>query len=230
MATKFSFNGLIQSISKLIADEDGAHVNGTRKLTPQQVSHQHEIESSILVLAAEVIRCDKNYTTDTEQYILSFVMKHFGGTATAKRIKKIAEHVDGGTEPFTKIACKELKLLTTYDSRVSIVGFLFGVANADDYINAKEARCVQRIAGYLGVTDADFKPLKMQFTQNNNPYSMLGLNETATKDEVKKAYRKLILKHHPDKRDKSVTEAEASEKFRTLQKAFNVIMENQDGN
>lgn len=222
MAKGFSLNNIISAISKIIGDDEA--VDKTEKLNPQQHAHQKEIEASIFVLAAEVIRCDRNYTSSTEEYISQFIQKQFGGRITIQRLRPVADHIEMGTEPFVKIACKELKMLTTYDSRLSIANFLLGVAAADDYINPKEARCVNRIAGYLGIEDADFKPLKSLFSSKHNPYVVLGIEEGVTIDTVKKAYRKMTLKYHPDKRGDEMTEEEANMKFREVQRAFEIIV------
>ena len=49
----------------------------------------------------------------------------------------------------------------------------------------------------------------------------LGVSKTATDDEIKKAYRKLALKWHPDKnQDKK---EEATEKFKTICEAYEVL-------
>lgn len=221
MGAKFSFNSFLNSVSKLIAEEETIH----NKPSPQQKAHQKEIENSILVLTAAVIRCDKNLTGDTETYIHQFLAKQFGGEVSNQRLKSITNHIETGTEPFTKIACKELKMLTTHDSRISIARFLFGVAAADDFVNAKETRCIHRIAGYLGISEKDFKELKYSFLSRNNPFFLLGVEEDASLEQVKAAYRKMVLKFHPDKRESSVSEEEANQKFREVQRAFEMIKE-----
>ena len=222
MAKAFSLNSFIKSLYRMIGDDEV--VDKTEKQNPQQQAHQKEIEASIFVLAAAVIRCDKNYTSGTEEYIAQFVQKQFGGRNTVQRLKPVAEHIEMGSEPFVKISCKELKMLTTYDSRLSIVNFLLGVAAADDFINPKEARCVNRIATYLGISDKDFKHIKSLFSSKHNPYVVLGLEEEgATLETVKKAYRKMTLKYHPDKRGEDITEEEANLKFREVQRAFEII-------
>jgi len=215
---KLSFNSLLNSVSKLIAEKEVKE-----KQSPQQKAHQQEIENSILVLAAEVIRCDKNFTGETEAFILQFLAKQFGTTGAKHRSNAITNHLEIGTEPFTKIACKELKMLTTHDSRLHIVQFLLGVADADDFINAKEMRCIHRIAGYLGITDKDFKEIKRSFTNKSSPYLVLEIDEDATFEEVKIAYRKMVLKYHPDKRGEEVSEEEASKKFREIKRAFELL-------
>ncbi|RLD70505.1 MAG: J domain-containing protein [Bacteroidetes bacterium] len=53
-----------------------------------------------------------------------------------------------------------------------------------------------------------------------NYYSVLGVEKTASQTEIKKAYRKLALKHHPDK---NPGKADAKEKFIKLQEAYEVL-------
>lgn len=216
MASRFSFNNILHSFSKIVSEEETAD----KKISPQQKAHQQEIENSVLVLAAEVIRCDKNFTSDTEKFILEYLSLQFGSHKKAHRINVLNSHIESGTEPFTKIACKELKMLTTYDSRISILNFLFGIASADDFVNAKEARCIHRLSTYLGISEKDFKLLKENFLNQNSPYQILGVEEGASLTEIKTAYRKLVLKFHPDK-NKSGEEAE--KKFREIQRAFDML-------
>ena len=217
---KFSFNNLFDSISKLISEED---INDRPKRNPQQVAHEMEIQNAILVLAAEVIKCNRNFTGSTEEFIHQFFLKQFGAKGARQQVKTISNHLEVGTEPLLKISCKELRMLTTHDSRLTITQFLFGVADADDFVNAKELRCINRIATYLGISDKDFKELKQAFISQNNPYKLLGIEEDATIEQVKIAYRKMVLKFHPDKRDVHITEEEANIRFREIQSAFELI-------
>ncbi len=221
MANKFSFSKLIDSVSKLMADVDVQE----KKLSPQQQSHQQEIENAILVLSAEVIRCNKNFTDDTAKLIHEFIQRQFGSGNRKHRTNTVAHHIETGTEPYTKIVCKELKMLVTHDSRISILRFLFRVAAADDFVNAKEIKTINRIAGYLAINDKDFNELKRQMLLNSNPYYTLGIDDSATWEQIKLAYRKMVLKHHPDKKENHVTEEEAAMRFREITRAFEVIKE-----
>ncbi len=217
MPSKFSFNRILDSISKMISEEEVVEKK-TRK-NPLQKAHDDEIQEAIFVLAASVIRCNRNYTGDTENFIYKFMAQHFGPAGMKLKMESVGTHVETGTEPYTRMACKELNILATYDSKINIVNFLLGVADADDYINAKELRTINRIAGYLGIREPDFTELKQNFLGRNNPYFILGVEDGATMDKVKSAYRKMTLKYHPDK----MKEKDGGAKFRQIQKAFETI-------
>ena len=55
-----------------------------------------------------------------------------------------------------------------------------------------------------------------------NPYEVLGLEKTATADNVKSAYRKAALKHHPDKAGEDQKEA-AHHKFQEIALAYAIL-------
>ncbi len=57
-----------------------------------------------------------------------------------------------------------------------------------------------------------------------DPYSVLGLSRTAPEDEVKKAYRALSRKYHPDANVNNPNRDKAEEKFKEIQQAYQQIM------
>jgi DnaJ like chaperone protein len=222
MHDKFSINNLLNSISKLISEEE---VIDKRNRNSGEKAHDDEIQQAILVLAAEVIRCNRNFSEDTERFVAEFLRKQFGVRSARSYIHSINNQLDTGTQASAKMACKVLSMLTDYESRLTIVQFLFGLAAADDFINAKEIRCLHRISSGMGVSDNDFKALRDNFTSVNSPYKILGLEEGATIVQVKAAYRKMVLKFHPDKRSAQLSEEEATIKFLHIKRAFEVIIE-----
>lgn len=58
----------------------------------------------------------------------------------------------------------------------------------------------------------------------SDPYSVLGISRGAGADEVKKAYRKLSRVYHPDANVNNPNKAQAEEKFKEIQEAYNQIM------
>ena len=63
----------------------------------------------------------------------------------------------------------------------------------------------------------------------NNPYEVLGVPRNASNDEVKKAYRQLCKKYHPDSYVDNPLADLAEEKFKEVQAAYEQIMKEREG-
>ena len=61
-----------------------------------------------------------------------------------------------------------------------------------------------------------------------NPYTVLGVPENASEEEIKKAYRTLSRKYHPDANVNNPNKAEAEEKFKEIQQAYQQIMQERE--
>lgn len=63
-----------------------------------------------------------------------------------------------------------------------------------------------------------------------DPYQILGIPHNASDEEIKKAYRNLSRKYHPDANINNPNKAEAEEKFKEVQKAYKMIMNKEETN
>lgn len=54
-------------------------------------------------------------------------------------------------------------------------------------------------------------------------YEILGISKTASKEEIKNVYRKLAMKHHPDRHTTEVTKKKNEEIFKKIQEAYNIL-------
>lgn len=62
-----------------------------------------------------------------------------------------------------------------------------------------------------------------------DPYQVLGVSRNASDDEIKKAYRNLSRKYHPDANVNNPNKAEAEERFKQVQQAYDAIMKSKTG-
>jgi DnaJ like chaperone protein len=87
-----------------------------------------------------------------------------------------------------------------YSARLQLIHFLFGVALADDKIDSGELNMIAHISGQMGISVSDFESIQAMFIPNTDgDYKILEIERLATDEEVKKAYRRMAMKYHPDK-------------------------------
>jgi DnaJ like chaperone protein len=85
-------------------------------------------------------------------------------------------------------------------SRLQLLHFLFGIAKADGAVAASEVSVIEQIAQYLRISANDFQSIKAMFYSSQaNAYKILEIEKGASPQAIKKAYRKMAKKFHPDK-------------------------------
>lgn len=222
MSSKDFFKTLRDSINQIVSGDEKNEPSAGEKQRKQ--SSQNEIESAVIVLATEIMGLNGNYSSETKKVLIDFLERNFGPIPIAKRNKLINDHLFVGPQPFTKMACEQLKSLTTHGSKHEIIKLLYEIASFDDFTNAKENSVIQKIAKYLEISTDELRALKEKYGRINDPYAVLEIEETISVVEVKAAYRKVVLKYHPDKRKDKVSTEEANRKFREVKKAYEMII------
>ena len=110
--------------------------------------------------------------------------------------------------------------------RSLLLQYLFGIAQADGDVSDSEMKVIQRIASYFRISRMEFEQIKSLFYKDTSSYyKVLGINESSTNDEIKKAYRKMAVMHHPDKFNQLGEEQQkaAKKKFQKIQEAYEHI-------
>ena len=101
----------------------------------------------------------------------------------------------------------------TSQLKQALLMYLIVMALADNNLDLAEEKLLEKVALRLGYSQAEFKNLlemtlnQGRFSENSptsesgiaNAYKALGVSKTCTDQELKKAYRKLMSQHHPDK-------------------------------
>jgi len=181
-----------------------------------------DFEVSLLILSSIVIKADGKQ----DQLELDFVRQQFVGMygkTRANHAFKLFKKINTQTNISTRQVCLQIKQMMDHPSRLQLMHFLFGIAKADGIVSESEVRLIHTIASYLGISSHDFESIKAMFyNSSNNAYKILEITKSATDNEVKKAYRKMAKKYHPDKVMHLGKEHQkgAEEKFRQVQQAY----------
>jgi len=196
----------------------------SRTKRQQDSTKPGDFELSFLILAAVIIKVDGKVDKRELEYVRSYFVKIYGQGRAEKAFKLFNGILK--KEVATTTICAQIREHMDHAARLQLIHFLFGIAQADKNVNEKEVDEIRKIAGYLYISERDFLSIKAMFYDSTkNVYQILEIVETATDVEVKKAYRKMVKKHHPDKLQHLGAEhvKVAQEKFRQIQKAYEVI-------
>jgi DnaJ like chaperone protein len=179
----------------------------------------------LLSLSAAVMQSDGKTTVSELDYVKDFFIRQFGIDKTKESLLTLRELLKRSIQ--LENICAPVRQNMSYNGRVQLLHYLFGIAYADNSFSPQEERVLNRIAQLLGINMVDYRSVAAMFTpaRNNAAYEILGVTETASDDDVKKAYRQMALKFHPDKvghLGEDVLKA-AEEKFKKIQGAYEDI-------
>jgi DnaJ like chaperone protein len=191
--------------------------------------HRHQtgsgdFTSALLVLSAAVMKADGKHMKSELEYIRETFKKQFGEAAAAEQIGILKELLK--KEIPVREVCEQIKYYMEHPMRLQLLQYLYGIAKADGHVDRTEAEMVDRIGIYLGISQPDRDSLRAMFyASTDKAYVILEITKSATDEEVKKAFRKMAMKYHPDKvRDLGeMHQKAAQDKFIEVQKAYEQI-------
>ena len=190
----------------------------------QKISSK-DFEINLLALASLVIKADGKVTQNELDFVRRYFVSAYGKNRANEVFKIFNQNVKNKGISVSKIS-RLFNLALNYESRLQVIHFLFGIAKADGNISELEIKKLLEFSNLFKLSYADFLSIKAMFIQeSDNAYKILEVDKTATNDEIKKSYRDLAKKHHPDKvqhlGDAYVKAAQ--DKFQQIQKAYQNI-------
>jgi len=191
----------------------------------RQSSSKYDIPTMLMALSAAVMKADGKVLKAELDYVKQFFSQQFGNQFNSRHLQVLKQFIDSNNIPLQEI-CNDIRNRMPDEVRVQLVHYLFGIAKADGNVAESEMTSIQNIAQLLGVSEQQFISLKNMFYRDvNSDYKILGLESSASNDEIKKAYRKMAIAHHPDKVASMGEEYQkgAQEKFMKIQEAYENI-------
>ena len=167
---------------------------------------------SMLVLSSYIIKADGKIMHSEMNCVRNFLRNNFGEQAVRQGedilLKLFEMQKQQGATTFKETirkSCVEISFHMNIGQRLQLLDYLIIIAKVDGTVSPEEVCALKEVATYLGLSAQDVDSmLNMEASSNqqiglNKAYKILGISPNATNDEVKAAYRKMALKHHPDR-------------------------------
>lgn len=178
---------------------------------------------SLLVLATAVIKADGKTSSEELSRLRTFIARNFGAQAAGEAEEIVKDLLKKDINLYE--VCTQIRSNMNYHQRLQLFHFLVDLA-ACDGLQQREIDVLETIATYLGISKNESDSIIAHFRPSNDSnYKILEISPDATDDEVKKAYRKMAIKYHPDKvatLGEDIQKA-AEEKFKAISQAYEAI-------
>ena len=179
---------------------------------------------SLLVLSSAVIKADGNVHPAELQTVKEFFRRNFGDQA-ATQASQILDKLNSTQVNIYQVG-DQIASNMNYSQRLQLFHYLVSIANADGDFSKSEKSVLEAIGSVIRLNSSDISSvIAMTYRDKDSAYAVLEISPNATDDEVKAAYRKMAMKHHPDKVSTLGPEVQkaAQEKFRKIQEAYETI-------
>jgi len=185
---------------------------------------QGDFLSSLIVLIAAVMKSDRRILKSELDFVKEYFLRAYG-EEPARQAVLILKNVLDQNIPVEEIS-RQIAQYMDYSSRLQLLHLLYGISKADGLVSEEEVKTIENIAHHMGIRTEDLISIRSLYADNlDAAYKALEITSSATDEEIKKAYRKMAVKYHPDKVSYLGDEIkkQANEKFQQLNSAYEKI-------
>ena len=165
---------------------------------------------SLLVMASYIIRADGKVMHSEMEYVRRFLRANFGEAAVEEgseillRLFEERKRMDAISPNAFKNTIHDcgvqIRNYMTREQRLQLLGFLASIAKSDGNVCKEEVEALKEVAFAMGLSVREVDSLlSLGGDSLDDAYKVLEIDPSASDDEVKAAYRKMALKHHPDR-------------------------------
>lgn len=194
---------------KQIADDNTPHRGPYRN-----TGTVADLNAALLVLIAAVMKGDGVVRRSELEHVKAFLRRNYS-EQHAKEMLGLLHELNQRDHIDVDAICQQIKVNTSYTTRYQMFDFLYALAATDGEVSRGETLVLNNIRNGLAISASDALSIAQRHTpsahssssarskssthSSSDDYRTLGIAPTATDDEVKRAYRRMAMKYHPDK-------------------------------
>ena len=209
--------------------QDGTWQRTTTSRGYTQNEQRNSFMVSLLVLSSAVIKADGRTHPAELNHVRSFIRQNFGEAAVDDAMR-ILDGLNSQQVNIYEVGA-QIAGYMNYSQRLQLFHYLDQIAQADGEFSASEKSVLEAIAGSIRLSSSDAASIIAMYYKDASyssvdaAYAILEISVTASDEEVKSAYRRMAMKHHPDKVAHLGPDVQraATEQFRAINEAWERI-------
>lgn len=197
---------------------------GSKSRGARNQTIQGDFSMAFLVLVAATMKADGKVLKSELDFVKTQLVKMLGANHAQDAIRILGDLLKQQIP--VQDVCVQIGRQMDYAYRLELLHLMFGISAADGHIDTTEENLLRYMAGWMQLSEVDMKSIQSMFVANQSwAYDVLDIEAEASDAEVKKAYRTMAMKYHPDKVSHLGDEfaLQAKEKFQKVNEAFEKI-------
>ncbi len=203
----FAIGSLFDNANNLQYDQDQIYCEDSQNVNRGQ---RNSFLFSMLVMASYIIRADGKIMHSEMEFVRNFLRRSFGEGAVTEgeqillNLFEQRKHMDSVNPLAFKNTINQcgaqIAANLSYEERLQLLSFLAQIAKSDGNVCSEEIEALKEVATAMGLSYQEVDSmLNLRGTSLDEAYKVLEIGPDATDEEVKIAYKKMALKHHPDR-------------------------------
>ena len=203
----FAIGSLFDNANNLASNQNEGYDDSYQDVNRGQ---RNSFLFSLLVMASYIIRADGKIMHSEMEFVRNFLRRNFGENAVGEgeqillnlfEQRKQMEKVNPLAFKNTINECgAQIAANMSYEERLQLLSFLAQIAKSDGNVCKEEIDALKEVAMAMGMSYQEVDSmLNLRGTSLDEAYKVLEVSPNATDEEVRAAYKRLALKHHPDR-------------------------------